>query len=268
MNRIRPAAVAGLFYPREPGQMHRVVAQLLEENPYQGPVEEAIAPKAVVVPHAGLVYSGPIAARAYNLLKEAIRRGRHWRRVLMLGPNHRVPLRGVAAPDADLFAIPGTTLALDTLGLEALEARFDVQVRADVHALEHCLEVQLPFLQELSPSLRLLPLVVGQTAPHSVAAIVRWAWQQGDVLVLVSSDLSHYHSYEQARQLDSQTDNQIRNCSDALQPEQACGCHALNGLLLAAREEGYRVAGLDLRNSGDTAGPRDQVVGYGSYVVY
>lgn len=263
MNHTRPAAVAGYFYPGNAGQLHDLVTTLLEENPGQGKV-----PKALIVPHAGLIYSGPIAARAFNVLKQALKSGAPWRRAMILGPNHRVPLRGVAAPDASRFALPGGSMVVDTYGLQQLESNFDVQVRADVHAHEHCLEVQLPFLHALAPSLRLLPLVVGQESARHVADIIRWAWQQGDILVVISSDLSHYHSYDQAQVLDLQTDELIRARRPELHSEQACGCYALNGLLMAAEEQGYQVERLDLRNSGDTAGSRDQVVGYGSYIVY
>lgn len=271
MNRTRPAAVAGMFYPQDPAQLQQLVTTLLRDNPYaEDPADgqPGIQPKALVVPHAGLVYSGPVAARAYNLLQQALAQGAGWRRVMLLGPNHRVALRGIAAPEAASFSIPGASFALDLAALQRLEARFGVQVRSDVHALEHSLEVQLPFIDALAPSLSLIPLVVGQASPEEVAALIDWAWQQEDMLVLISSDLSHYHAYAAAQRLDQETDRLITSASSLLQPEQACGCHALNGLLLAARRRGYAVRRLDLRNSGDTAGPKDEVVGYGSYAVF
>jgi AmmeMemoRadiSam system protein B len=263
MNHIRPAAVAGLFYPGEAAPLRRMIDQLLEANPAVAP-----APRALIVPHAGFVYSGGVAARGYNVLRHALREGHQWRRVMLLGPNHRVPLRGIAAPDAELFTTPGGSMAIDSVGLAELQRRFGVQVRPDVHAMEHCLEVQLPFLLTLAPSLRLLPLVVGQEQPERVAALIEWAWAQGDILVIVSSDLSHYHPYAEAKQIDGRTDQLIRGCSATLRPEQACGAHALNGLLLAAEHQGLSVERLEMKNSGDTAGGRDQVVGYASYAVH
>lgn len=263
MNHIRPAAVAGLFYPDQADALRQMIERLLADNPASGPV-----PRALVVPHAGLVYSGAVAARGYNLLRHALAQGRSWRRVLLLGPNHRLPLRAMAAPDAEMFATPSGSMAVDGDGLAALEQRFAIEVRPDVHALEHCLEVQLPFLLALAPSLRLLPLVVGQASAEAVAAVIEWSWTQQDVLVIISTDLSHYHPYAEALQIDAETDSLIQACSPSIQPEQACGAHALNGLLLAAQRHGYGIRRLELKNSGDTAGGHDQVVGYGSYVVY
>lgn len=263
MNRIRPAAVAGLFYPQRADELCRLIHRLLEENPARGPV-----PRALIVPHAGLIYSGPVAARGYNLLRQAWHQGRQWRRVLLLGPNHRLPLSGIAAPQADIFATPMGSMALDRPGLEALAEHFDVQVRPDVHALEHCLEVQLPFLLALAPALRLLPLIVGEETPARVAALVEWALDESDMLVIISTDLSHYHAWAQARRIDAETAALITACSPTVQPEQACGAHALNGLLLAAGHRRLKVDCLDLRNSGDTAGGRDQVVGYGCFALH
>ncbi|MBS98539.1 MAG: AmmeMemoRadiSam system protein B [Oceanospirillaceae bacterium] len=266
MNQIRPAAVAGLFYPGQAASLRHMVDQLLSHNPVAE--SHTAPPRALVVPHAGLVYSGGTAARSYNLLSDAIQAGCHWRRILLLGPNHRVPLRGIAAPEADMFATPAGSMAIDRQAIEALEQNYDVQLRPDVHALEHCLEVQLPFLIKLLPSARLIPLVVGQESPERVADLVEWAWNQGDVLVVVSTDLSHYHAYDEACAIDAETDELIRTLSPRVLPEQACGAYALNGLLLAAQRRGLAVECLGRCNSGDTAGSRDQVVGYGSYAVF
>ncbi|KEA63839.1 putative dioxygenase [Marinobacterium lacunae] len=266
MNHIRPAAVAGLFYPGQADSLRRMVLQLLTDNP----VEERPAGRvrALVVPHAGLIYSGPVAARAYNLIRSAGSGGRQWRTVLMLGPNHRVPLRGIAAPDVEMFDTPVGSVSVDTQALLTLERRFDIQIRPDVHENEHCLEVQLPFLRELLPGARVLPLVVGQVGAERVADLIEWAWQQPDMLVVVSSDLSHYHGYADAKRIDGETDAELLAFHHEIRPEQACGAYALNGLMLAAERKGLQIDRLDLRNSGDTAGGRDQVVGYGSYVLY
>lgn len=266
MNRIRPPAVAGLFYPGQAEVLRRMVLQLLADNPVEEKPADSV--KALVVPHAGFIYSGPVAARAFNLLKAVAGSGRPWRRILLLGPNHRVPLRGIAAPDVDMFSTPVGSISVDTKALAELERRFDIQVRPDVHQNEHCLEVQLPFLQELLPGVKLLPLVVGQVSAERVAELVEWAWAQTDTLVVVSSDLSHYHPYSEARLIDGETDAELLGLRDDIRPEQACGAYALNGLMLAAKRRGVHIDRLDLRNSGDTAGGRDQVVGYGSYVLY
>jgi len=267
MNRIRPPAVAGVFYPGQAEVLRSMVLQLLSDNP--GPDRAPGEVRALIVPHAGLIYSGPVAARAFNLLKGTTAIGVHRRRrVLLLGPNHRVPLHGIAAPDVEMFATPVGSVSIDTQALAELERRFDVQVRPDVHRNEHCLEVQLPFLHELLPGAKLVPLVVGQVSAEAVAELVDWAWEQPDTLVVVSSDLSHYHSYADAQKIDGETDAELLRLRADIRPDQACGAYALNGLMLAAKHQGLKIERLDLRNSGDTAGGRDQVVGYGSYVLY
>lgn len=266
MNQLRPAAVAGLFYPGQAQTLHDLVARLLSEQHIER--DRQVTPCALVVPHAGYVYSGGVAATGFSLLESEPERARKWRRVLLMGPNHRVPLRGIAAPDVEMFATPMGSMAVDQSTLAQLERQFDIQVREDVHALEHCLEVQLPFLLELIPSAKLLPLVVGQERPEAVAELVEWAWDQKDILVVVSTDLSHYHSYDEARRIDSETEHAILTLRSDIQPDQACGAHALNGLLLAAHRRCLSIERLALCNSGDTAGPRDQVVGYGSYAIF
>ncbi|WP_104003018.1 AmmeMemoRadiSam system protein B [Marinobacterium lutimaris] len=266
MNHVRPAAVAGLFYPGQPEILRSRVTRLLDEQHQEQ--HRRLIPSALVVPHAGYDYSGGVAASGYSLLASDPDRARRWRRILLLGPNHRVPLRGIAAPKADLFATPLGSMAVDQTGLAELQQRFDVQVREDVHALEHCLEVQLPFLHELLPSAKLLPLVVGQERPEPVADLIEWAWDQKDILVVISTDLSHYHSYDEACRIDADTEHAILALRSDIVPEQACGAHALNGLLLAAHRRCLSAARLALCNSGDTAAPRDQVVGYGSYVIF
>ncbi|TCK09427.1 AmmeMemoRadiSam system protein B [Marinobacterium mangrovicola] len=266
MNHVRPAAVAGLFYPGQASTLRQKVASLLSEQHVEGAQRAGIC--ALVVPHAGYDYSGSVAARGFSLLGDDLERSRRWRRVLLMGPNHRVPLRGIAAPDVEMFATPVGSMAVDQHSLAKLEQRFDIQVRPDVHELEHCLEVQLPFLLQLLPSARLLPLVVGQVPPAPVADLIEWAWDEKDVLVVISTDLSHYHSYDEARQIDRDTEHAILALRSDIHPDQACGAHALNGLMLAAHRRCLSIERVALCNSGDTAGPRDQVVGYGSYAIF
>ncbi len=258
--RVRPAAVAGYFYPGEPGELRNTLESLLAENPAVG-----CRPKALVVPHAGYPYSGPVAARAYNRLRLW---GEPVRRVVLLGPSHRVPLRGLALPDVECFQTPLGSVPLDPEGMAAARACAGVAVVAEAHALEHSLEVQLPFLQEVLESFTLVPLVVGGASCGQVAKVLEVLWGGEETLILVSTDLSHYHPSEQARKLDRQTSERILHGESSLSGEEACGCHPLNGLLEIARRRQLRIELLDLRNSGDTAGSRESVVGYGAYALY
>ncbi|MFC6673484.1 AmmeMemoRadiSam system protein B [Marinobacterium aestuariivivens] len=257
---IRPPAVAGVFYPDEPAALERLVDRLLDDNPHRGQ-----APRALVVPHAGLVYSGPVAAHAYSLLRPWCNR---YDRVLLLGPNHRVPLAAMAVPTAERFSCPLGEMALDTDQIERWVAQGLLQYDDEPHRLEHCLEVQLPFLLRLKTDWTLIPVVVGQVETEAVARLVGEGLDSPRTLVLISSDLSHYHGYDTARRIDNVTSRRIEGLQPSLSPELACGCYALNGLLYAAARRGLHVERLDLRNSGDTAGPRDQVVGYGAYSVH
>ena len=259
MTRVRNPAVAGAFYPREPAQLRAMVTALLGGAAASGPV-----PKAVIAPHAGYVYSGPIAASAYA----RIARGRDLiRRVVLLGPAHRVGFHGLAASSADSFATPLGAVPVDKEALAKVLKLPHVHARDDAHALEHSLEVHLPFLQQVLGDFSLLPLVVGEASPQEVDAVLETLWDGPETLIVVSSDLSHYHDYETARTLDRATSRAI----EALRPQDieydhACGRNPINGLLYAAHKHGLRATTVDLRNSGDTAGPRDRVVGYGAYV--
>ena len=260
MSTIRAPAVAGMFYPEDPEELRDMVRGFLREAPADGP-----PPKAIIAPHAGYVYSGPIAASAYA--RVAAGRDRI-RRVVLLGPAHRVGFRGLAASQADAFATPLGVVPVDTATVARLVADFpQVRYLDEAHALEHSLEVHLPFLQEVLDEFTLVPLVVGEAGADEVDEVLEALWDGPETLIVISSDLSHYHDYETARRLDARTSRAI----EALRPqdiyyENACGRNPVNGLLKAAREHGLRVNTVDLRNSGDTAGPRDQVVGYGAYV--
>jgi hypothetical protein len=257
----RPPAVAGLFYPDDPEALRRAVDGFVAAAP---DADEA-PPKALIAPHAGYVYSGPVAASAYAPLRAA--RGRV-ERVVLLGPAHRVPLRGLALPAAGRFATPLGTVPLDR---EAAERALALpQVRRDdaPHALEHSLEVQLPFLQRVLGAFSLVPFAVGDASADDVAEVIELLWGGPETLVVVSSDLSHYHDYATARRLDAETARAIEALRpDALGPDSACGRVPIRGLLVVARRRGLRVRTVDLRSSGDTAGPRDEVVGYGAFLV-
>lgn len=263
MNCVRPAAVAGLFYPRDAAALGAEVDELLGGVEHFAP--RLGFPKALVVPHAGYIYSGPVAAHAYDELWPA--RG-IVRRVVLLGPVHRVAVRGLALPGADAFDTPLGTIAVDRPALRALEGLPQV-VRSDpAHALEHSLEVQLPFLQKVLGEFTLVPLAVGAASVAEVAQVLERLWGAQETLVVVSTDLSHYHDYERARAVDARTLARIAACASDLDHDEACGATPLNGLLALARNRGVLVRQLAACNSGDTAGGRDRVVGYSSFALY
>lgn len=261
MASIRPAAVAGAFYPGDPSQLAReVAARLLEAGV---PPSGERPPKALVVPHAGYVYSGPVAASAYARI--APLRGRVTR-VVLAGPAHRVFVRGAAVPQAGAFATPLGVVALDEEALGRLRRLAFVETSDRAHALEHSLEVHLPFLQTQLGDFRLVPVVVGGASPDEMADLLDAVWGGEETLVVVSSDLSHYLPYAAARARDRATADRIVALAPRLEPEDACGAAPVNGLLALARRRGLEAELVDLRNSGDTAGGRGDVVGYGAFV--
>jgi AmmeMemoRadiSam system protein B len=264
--RIRPAAVAGLFYPEDPAVLRKEVATALEEARRSGGEDGAFGhPKAVIAPHAGYVYSGPVAASAYA--RVGVGAG-PIRRVVLAGPAHRVPLGALALSGADAFASPLGEVAVDD-ELRSLALSLPQVVIADeAHAREHSLEVHLPFLQVTLGEVTVLPMLVGQVAAETAADVLDALFGGPETLVVVSTDLSHYRDYETASALDRATSAAIVACRPAdVGLTGACGVFALRGLLESARRHDLSVQLVDLRNSGDTAGPRDQVVGYGSFVL-
>lgn len=254
---IRSPAVAGLFYPADPRQLAHDVRELLAAVQPQ-----LSSPKALIVPHAGYIYSGPIAASAYaTLQKDAAR----IRRVVLLGPTHRVAVRGLALPDASAFATPLGTVRLGTDAMQSIAALPQVVVSDAAHAQEHSLEVQLPFLQSLLPEFSLLPLAVGRATAEEVTEVLESLWGGDETLIVISSDLSHYLPYDTAQTVDAQTAKAILELHPLDTYEQACGATPIGGLLLAARKHRLTPSLLDLRNSGDTAGSKQKVVGYGAF---
>ncbi|HEX9670541.1 MAG TPA: AmmeMemoRadiSam system protein B [Thermoanaerobaculia bacterium] len=260
--RIRPPAVAGSFYPAAPEALRATVEGLLEIAERASAARPGPPPKAVIAPHAGYVYSGPVAAIAFRAL--AARRTPP-RKVVLIGPSHRVPVRGLALPGVEMLATPLGAVPIDREGAGAALRLPQVLVQPEAHAREHSLEVELPFLQLLFPEAEVLPLVVGGASPEEVAEVLERVWGGEETVVVVSSDLSHYLPYAAARAVDAATARQVVALAGPLDPDQACGARAINGLLVAARRRGLAAELLDLRNSGDTAGPRDQVVGYGAF---
>jgi hypothetical protein len=258
MESTRRPAVAGAFYPREARALQAEVEAYLAA--VRATAEAA--PKAIIAPHAGYIYSGPIAASIYARL--APLRGRV-RRVVLVGPAHRVYVTGAAIPSARAFGSPLGDVTLDAEALAALRSLPFVEESDRAHALEHSLEVHLPFLQAVLGDFLLVPIVVGDADPGQMARILEAVWGGDETLVVVSSDLSHYLPYEAARARDRNTADAILRLEARLDPEEACGAAPINGLLEVARRRGLRAELVDLRNSGDTAGDRDRVVGYASF---
>jgi hypothetical protein len=256
--RIRPPAVAGLFYPGQPPELRDAVSEYLA----QAPALSGAPPKALIVPHAGYIYSGGIAAAAYSQLAQ---RRSQIRRVVLIGPSHRVYLQGMAVPAADAFQTPLGMVPIDR-ELKARALQLSQVIEADApHTNEHCLEVQLPFLQMVLDEFTLLPVALGSVSPAAVASLLAEVWGGDETLVVVSSDLSHYLPYDEARKLDSITIDAILHYDTHLTGEQACGCIGINGLSYLARERGLSIAEIGRCNSGDTAGDRYRVVGYSAF---
>lgn len=257
---IRPAAVAGMFYPADALELGEEVDTLLGSAPR--PPFDAASIKAIAVPHAGYVYSGATAAAAYRLLE-----GRHAaiRRVVLLGPTHRVAVRGLALPNVDIFETPLGGVPVDTELAARIERLPQVVGSRAAHAAEHSLEVQLPFLQRVIGEFSLLPLAVGMVRPEDVAEAIDAVWGGAETLIVVSTDLSHFHPYREARELDSATVADVLALRGDIDHEHACGATPLNGLLVSARRRGLTPHLVDARNSGDTAGDRSRVVGYASF---
>lgn len=261
MTTIRLPAVAGLFYPADEDELRAAVRHYLE-----GVADSAgeSVPKALIAPHAGYIYSAPIAASAYARIRSGRNSIKH---VVLMGPSHRVPFQGLALSSASAFATPLGQVTVDRQAQAAVADLSQMTVLDRAHSHEHSLEVHLPFLQELLDDFAIVPIAAGDASPEDVAEVLNRLWGADDTLIVVSSDLSHYHDYETAARLDRATSRAIEKLRpEDIAYEQACGRVPITGLLMAARQHGLRARTVDLRNSGDTAGPRDQVVGYGAYV--
>lgn len=267
---MRPAAVAGLFYPARAAELAGAVERYLAAARAARPGYRLLpAPKAIIAPHAGFIYSAPIAASAYihvEKLRSQIRR------VVLVGPGHRLAFRGIALPNTDFFETPLGKVALDPAGMAALSTLDGVTQLAEAHREEHCLEVHLPFLQQILEDFAIVPMLVGEADPALIAAALRMVWGGDETLVVISSDLSHYHSHERASVLDQQSAQLIESMNDGIaragHSEGPCGRLPIAGLLAEAKRRELTPVRLDLRNSGDTAGSRDQVVGYGSWAFW
>lgn len=263
MGSIRSAAVAGMFYP---GDARTLAAEL---DDMLGVVEQREPrlgfPKALIVPHAGYIYSGPVAAHAYEELAPA--RG-IVRRVVMLGPVHRVPVRGLAIPNDDAFATPLGAVPIDRAALDQVRDLQQVVTSDRAHSQEHALEVQLPFLQRQLGSFALVPFAVGDATVREVAQVIERLWGGRETLIVISTDLSHYHPYAEARSIDGATVQRITDFADDLHHDEACGATPLNGFLSVAKARKMSIRLLAACNSGDTAGGKGQVVGYSAFALH
>jgi AmmeMemoRadiSam system protein B len=262
MSRSRQPAVAGYFYPASPDELAADLRAMLAAA---GTVTSTRVPKALIVPHAGYIYSGPVAASAYARL--AAQAGRI-RRVVLLGPVHHVPVRGLALPAAEVFSTPLGDIPLDTAAMQALAGLPQVVVSEAAHTPEHSLEVHLPFLQSVLNEFQLLPLAVGDATPDEVAAVLERVWGGDETLIVISSDLSHYLPYDTAVRTDEDTVRHIIGLQPDLSHSQACGATPVNGLLTFAAGHALEAELLDLRNSGDTSGDKSRVVGYSAIAFY
>jgi len=264
MNKIRQPAVSGMFYPADKYQLKNAIHKYLAQAHIAQQSPSVV--KAIVVPHAGYVYSGTVAASAFNLIipfKDTINR------VVLLGPSHRVAFSGLAVPESDTFQTPLGSIPIDKKAIQQLSGLSQVIVSEQAHLDEHSLEVQLPFLQEILDDFSLIPIVVGDAERHEVAEVINRLWGDEHTLIVISTDLSHYHEYYEAKQLDCATSDAIENLKpDLIDYEDACGRNGLQGMMTVAQEKGLAVKLVDLRSSGDTAGDKAQVVGYGAYVFH
>ncbi|HID44779.1 MAG TPA: AmmeMemoRadiSam system protein B [Chromatiaceae bacterium] len=260
MSSVLLPSVAGMFYPEPAGELKRQVDSLLAE----APVPPEAPPKALIAPHAGYIYSGPVAASAYRRLLPAADKIKE---VVIFAPSHRVPFRGLATTSADYLRTPLGDIPVDraavnqALGLPQVE-EFDRAFEG-----EHALEVQLPFLQRTLNSFRIVPFIVGQANGREVSEVLNLLWGGDETLIVISSDLSHFLDYDSAKEKDQRTTEAIESLQPgAIDFDDACGRIPVSGLLVAAKEHGLHARTVDLRNSGDTAGDKRRVVGYGAYV--
>lgn len=261
LGKFRRPAVANMFYPGDPVQLARMVDMFLSEAE---PTKER--PVAIISPHAGYIYSGAIAASAYSPFvgnKTPIKS------VILVGPSHRVAFEGMALPEYESFNTPLGRMNLDMDLADHIADMTGVVQMSEPHLMEHSLEVQLPFLQRINPDLKIVPILIGRVSPELIADVMEPYIGRDDVLIVASSDLSHYHDYETARKMDRETAKAICELrTDRVKHDHACGWVAIRGLIDLARRKSLRAETIDLRSSGDTAGSRDQVVGYGAFHFY
>lgn len=262
MPNIRQPAVSGSFYPDKPEDLKAMISGYLQQVAVS-PTDKV--PKAIIVPHAGYIYSGEIAASAYALLQPKYKTIKH---VVLLGPSHKVGFSGLALSHADAFNTPLGDIALDTQAIASLSHFSFVHYRDQAHLFEHSLEVQLPFLQLILDSFQLIPIVAGDCPAEQIAQLLALFYDQDDTLIVISSDLSHFHDYATAQRLDKATSEKIEQLDyQHLGYDSACGRVPVSGLLALAKTKNLQIKTINLKNSGDTAGDKNSVVGYGAYVI-
>jgi AmmeMemoRadiSam system protein B/AmmeMemoRadiSam system protein A len=258
---VKMPAVAGSFYPADSHELRSMIASFLAE----ATLTETPHPRIIIAPHAGYIFSGAIAANAYRVLSTM----QHIKRVVLLGPAHYVAIDGVALPSYTAFRTPLGDIPVDHSVYPTLLTIPHVNVVDEPFEREHSLEVQLPFLQTLLPHCNIVPILVGHPDKTLIVNLINQFWSDPDTLIVVSSDLSHYHKYDVAKQIDQQTLSAILKLEpDLIEPERACGCFAIKGALEFAKQKRLQPSLKDLRNSGDTQGPRDRVVGYSAIHFY
>jgi len=258
--RARAPAFAGTFYSDKPQELAAAVRSYVSEAelPASGKM-----PKAVIAPHAGYIYSGPVAGTAYASL---LARGKDVERVILIGPSHRLAFSGVASSGAGVFDTPVGPVGVDREAIAVALKENLVREFDPAHEQEHSLEVQLPFLRHVCPAARVVPLLAGDDDWHAARDVLAFLWGGDETIIVVSSDLSHYHDYATAQRLDAATAKVVERLgAGEVDYEQACGATGINALLALVAQKGCTCATLDLRNSGDTAGPRSRVVGYGAF---
>ncbi len=262
MINVRAPAVAGVFYPADRETLASDVARFIEN----APVPQTLEPKALIAPHAGYVYSGQVAANAYITWQSQKNK---IERLVLIGPAHRIALKDIAVPSVDAFQTPLGEVEIDREAISAILDLPQIVINDEPHRQEHSLEVHLPFLQKVLGDFKLLPLVVGAVAGQQVAEVIERLWGSDSTRFLISTDLSHFKDYKNAQKIDRETAQSIESMNPTmLSPEKACGYIPVAGMLIAARKSGLSVEQLALRNSGDTAGNKERVVGYGSWAVY
>jgi hypothetical protein len=258
---VRPAAVAGTFYPGSPGELGTTIDQLLDAA-RATPVVKAGTPKALIVPHAGYIYSGAVAATGFARIAAGADR---LERVVIISPAHRVYVEGLTWPGTTHLRTPLGEIEVDVAAIREIP---ELVAHPAAHAREHAIEVELPFVQRLAPRAKVIPIAASHASPALVGKVLEQLWGGPETLIVISSDLSHYHPYADAHERDRRTAAKIIALDTGLEGEEACGCTGINGLAWVARRRHLRVEVLDLRSSGDTAGPRDEVVGYGAFALY
>lgn len=257
MHKIKKPAVAGAFYPDEPDILNNMVEHLFDAITWAGS-----SPKAIIAPHAGYIYSGIAAACAYQCLEMMP----YIKNIILVGPSHYIAFNGVAYSDYDTFITPLGELFVNTNLIQQIAKLPATQHFNDAFSREHCLEVQFPFLQKKLNEFTIVPLLVSGANKQTVASVLEALWGDKETLVIISSDLSHYHDYLTAQQLDSETSQAIVNLdADNIKEDSACGRIAIRGLLHLAKQKKMQAKKILQINSGDTAGDKQRVVGYGAY---